>query len=100
MDSAFRRSNYPYLIKSAQDCVVDSDGTIENTNLLHQAKPARKASKWDMGSFNSMFPTLLDWFVCKERGERKIVLLTLVILHKLRSRLFGINQILNPYMSQ
>lgn len=43
VESAFCKSNYPYLIKSAQDCLAASDGTIEDMNYLQQAKSVRQA---------------------------------------------------------
>lgn len=51
-----------------------------------------------MSSYKSTFPKLRDRFVYEERRERKPMLLTVVMLHNLRSILVGIDQILNIYM--
>lgn len=98
VDSAFSRTHYPFLIKSAQDCVVGSDGTIESIMTLRQATSARQASEWGMRAFQGTFPRLKDRFIYEERGERKVVLMCMVLLYNLRSRLVGINQILHSYM--
>ena len=98
VDSAFCKHHYPFLLKSSQDCVVGSEGTRESIATLRQATSARQASEWGMRAFKGTFPRLKDRFVYEERGERKVVLMCVVLLYNLRSRLVGINQILHSYM--
>ena len=98
VDSAFSKHHYTFLIKSSQDCVVGSDGTRESIATFRQATSARQASEWAMRAFQGSFPRIKDRFVYEERGERKAVLLSMVLLYNLRSRLVGINQILHTYM--
>ena len=51
-----------------------------------------------MRAFQGSFPWIKDRFVYEERGERKAVLLCMVLLYNLRSRLVGINKILHTYV--
>lgn len=51
-----------------------------------------------MRAFQRTFPRLKDRFTYEERGEQKIVLLSMVLLYNYRSRAVGINQILHSYM--
>ena len=51
-----------------------------------------------MGALQGTFPRLKDRFVCEENGERKVILLTAVLLFNLQTRLVGINEILSTFM--
>ena len=51
-----------------------------------------------MRALQGTFPRLKDKFVYEENGERKVILLTAVLLFNLRTRLVGINQILSTFM--
>lgn len=97
--SASCKSHCSVLIKSSQDCVVCSEGTAESIAKLRQATSARQAFKWGMRAFKGNFAVLKDRIMYEERGERKIVLWCIVLLFNLRTRLVGINQILNAYMT-
>lgn len=98
VDSAFSRGQYPFLIKSAQDHVMGSDGTEASILTLWQATSARKESEWWMRAFQGTFIRLNGRLRYEERGVRKIVLLSILILFNLRARLVGINHILTSYM--
>lgn len=43
-------------------------------------------------------PLIKDRFVYEERGERKVMLLSLVLLYNLRARFVGLNQIQTTFM--
>lgn len=96
VDSAFCKGLYPFLIKSSQDIPVSHD--FDDVLLIRQATSARQASEWGMRAFQGSFPRIKDRLVYEERGERKVILHTLVLLFNLRTRLVGINQILGTYM--
>ena len=98
VDSAFCKHHYHFLLKSLKDCVVGSDGTRESIATLRQATSARQASEWGMRAFQGAFPRIKGRFAYEGRGERKAVLMCMVLLYNLRSRLVGINQILHSYM--
>ena len=51
-----------------------------------------------MHALQGSFPRLRDRFQYEENGERKAMLLTIVLLYNLRVNKVGINQILNTYM--
>lgn len=97
VDSAFSRDKYPFLIKSAQDHLM-AGGNAEQIMLFRQATSARQASEWGMRSFQGTFPRLKDRMIYEEGGERKLILLTTVLLFNLRADLVGVSQILSTYM--
>lgn len=97
VDSAFAKGTYPFLIKSAQDPLLAGDD-VTSVIRFQQATSARQASEWGMRAFQGSFPRMKDRFVYEEKGERKLMLLSTILLFNLRTRLVGINQILNSYM--
>ncbi len=97
VDSAFSKGEYPFLIKSSPDPVTNA-ADMGEVAVLQQATSAQQASEWGMRALQGSFPRLKDRFVYEERGERKSVLHTIVLLFNLRTRLVGINQILGMYM--
>ena len=97
VDSAFCRGQYPVLIKSAQD-QLGSANDLAHVVRLRQAASAGQASEWGMRALQSSFPRLKDRILYEQRGERKLILLSIVKIFSLRSRLVGFNQILSSYM--
>lgn len=65
---------------------------------FRQATSARQASEWGMRAFQGTFPRMKDRFVYEEHGERKLMILTTILLFNFRARVVGISQILNSYM--
>ena len=98
VDSAFCREIYPFLIKSSQDYLNVAGDHPEMVQVMRKATSARQGSEWGMRSFKCTFPQLKDQIVYEENGERKLILLTTVLIFNLRSKLVGVNQILNTYM--
>lgn len=98
MDSAFSRELYLFLIKSSQDYRSAAGDAPEMVPVMRQATLARKRSEWGMRSFKCIFLRLKDRIIYEENGEGKLILLTKVLLFNLRSKLVGVNQILNTYM--
>ena len=102
VDSAFRARNKPYLIKSAQDnCFSDLPTSRECRTDIQRKREAtsmRQSAEWGMRMLQAGFPRLKERFVYEERGERRIILKCIVLLHNLRSRMVGINQLQSVYM--
>ena len=84
------------MIESSQDIPVTED--FEDVLLIRQATSARQASEMDMRAFQRSFLPGKDRLVYEERGERKIILNSLVQLFNLRTRLVGITKVLRTYM--
>ena len=104
VDSAFNgKMNAAYLLKSSQNDLVANPGTQEQISREIRIKQActsmRQAAEWGMHGLRSSFPRLNDKIRFEESGERKIDMKLMVLLFNLRSRLVGINQIRNVYMS-
>lgn len=96
VDSAFSRGMHPFLIKSAQD-ETEAEGPSEIVKI-RQATSLRQASEWGMRAFQGSFPRIKDRFIYEETGERKVMLLCLMMLFNIRARRVGVNQILSVYM--
>lgn len=65
---------------------------------IPQATSVRQASECGMRGLPGSFPCLKDWFIYEERGGKKLMLWSAVLLFNLRARLVGLNQILSTYM--
>ena len=98
VDSALSKGQYPFLIKSSQDAYFSSSGDPRLYAQLKKATSVRQASEWGMRALQGTFPRLKDRFINEENGERKVILLTAVLLFNLWTRLVGINQILSTVM--
>lgn len=97
VDSAFSKGDYPFLIKSAQDHLVNNPSPAELRHL-QQATSMRQSAEWGMRAFQSSFPRIKDQMRFEQNGERKKIISSLVLLFNLRARLVGINQILSTFM--
>ena len=98
VDSAFAAGQLKFLIKSSQaDPVTDNPRDIV---VNKQATSFRQASEWGMRALQCSFPRLKDRFTYEENGERKIMLQMIVLLFNYRTRLVGLNHILNTYMPE
>jgi hypothetical protein len=96
MDSAFARAEYDFNIKSGQEVQFDLGERVAWQN--QQATSAQQFAEWGMHSLQGSFPRLHDRFRYEETGERKTMLLTIVLLYNFRANKVGLNQILNTYM--
>ncbi len=67
-------------------------------SIQMQATSMRQSAEWGMRAVQSSFPRLKDRILYEERGERKLLLLSLFLIYNIRTRMVGINQILNVYM--
>ena len=96
MDSAFARAEYNFIIKSGQEVWFDLGENAAWQN--QQATSARQYSEWEMHSLQGSFPRLHDRFRYEETGERKTMLLTIVLLYNIKANKVGLNQILNTHV--
>lgn len=99
VDSAFSKSEYPFLIKSSQDAYPFAKCAADIIRA-QQATSARQASEWGMRGLQGSFPRIHDPLRFEEKDERKTILYLLVLLYNFRSRRVGINQILSTFMPQ
>jgi len=98
VDSAFAANEFDFLIKSAQnDPVTDNPRDLV---VNQQATAFRQASEWGMRALQGSFPRLKDRFLYEENRECKVMLQMIVYLFNYRTRLVGLNQILNTYMPE
>jgi hypothetical protein len=102
VDSAFGSMKRKYLYKLCQDHLGSKAPTRWERKLdlqkKIQATLAWQMAEWGMLTKQASFPRMKDKFVYEERGEQRIVLNNFVMLHNMRARMVGINQIRNTYM--
>ena len=102
VNSAFGNVDREYLYKSCQDLLESLAPTQAERKMelrkRREATSARQTAEWGMLTMQASFPRVRDWFVYKERGERRIVFKMFVLLYNMRARMVGINQIRNTYM--
>ena len=97
VDSAFCRARHPYLIKSGEVAENVDAGSAEH-EAVRQATSARQAAEWGMHALQASFPRLKVRMLYEERGERRLILLTIVYLFNYRTAIVGLNQILGVFM--
>ena len=98
VDSAFAKVDDPFLIKSSQELPLDKEEDLQFVAKFRQAISAHQASEWGMRGFQATFPKLKDCIVYEENGERKVILLSVVLLFTLGTRLVDMNQISSTFM--
>jgi len=98
VDSAFAAKNSDSLIKTIKDNMDSNGNIIMSLSKLNQAKAVRILSEWGMRGFQGSFPRLKSKIRYEERGERKILLQSLVLLFNFRSGTIGFNQIRTVFM--
>lgn len=79
VDSVFSKRDNKFLIKSSQDIFMNS-GRMHEITEARQATSARQAAEWGMRALQGAFPRLNDRLTYEERGERKAILLSIVLL--------------------
>jgi hypothetical protein len=100
VDSAFSRLRFPFLVKSSPTTVQGRTNReyLQEEMIREDATALRQSAEWGMRCVESSFPRLKDRFQYEETGERRLVLKSCILLHNVRARLVGINQIRNVYM--
>jgi hypothetical protein len=106
-DSVFHEKKYMCVItsSSSQDPLTAQGETRaeveQNVRIQLEATSMHQAAtKWGMRAIQSFFPHhLKDHFVHEENGEQQRILHSLFLLYNLRTKMVGINQICNVYMT-
>jgi hypothetical protein len=84
VESALAAEDQPSLVKSFSNN-VRCDGQLRQPHRLNNdATSVRQMAEWGMQGFQSSFPRFKDKVIYKERGERKIMLNLMVLLHNFR----------------
>jgi len=96
VDSAFARARYPFLIKSGTHASARAS-TAAEVILERDATSARQAAEWGMRALQSAFPRCKDRMIYEEKGERRLVLLSLILMLNFRTSLVGLHQLLHTY---
>ena len=94
VDSAFSKSIHPFLIKSGKK---DVNMSREEREMNKEAVSMRQSAEWGMRAFQSSFPRLKDRIPWEVYGKRKKVMRLMILLYNFRTRMIGINQIVNVY---
>jgi DDE superfamily endonuclease len=95
MDSAFASANHPAIIKSSQN-----ETTCESPFEILEYRAAtslRQSAEWGMRAIQSALPRMLDAIRYEEQGQRKIILICMVMLYNFRCDRVGLNQIKTVY---
>jgi hypothetical protein len=58
----------------------------------------RQSAEWGMRAFQSSMPRIKYKMKFEERGERKVTLTVMILLHNLWERMVGINLLQSFYM--
>ena len=66
--------------------------------IAREATAARQSAEWGMRALQSSFPRLRDRLMYESRGERRLILLSIVYLFNYRTANVGLNQLLTVYM--
>ena len=96
MDVDFYIKKYPYLVNSIQK--DPTSNFIDYYIVNYEATSMRQSAEWGMRAFQSSFPRVKDTLRFEEKGERKLIWRSLILLYNLRVKHVGINQIRNTYM--
>ena len=73
-------------------------GSYRARSIARDATSMRQSAKWGMRAFQSSMPRINYRMKFEERGERKVTLTVMILLHNLRARMVGINQLQSFYV--
>ena len=96
VDSAFSRARFSFLIKSGMRSSATTS-TAEEAMKEREATTARQSVEWGMRALQGAFPRSKDRMVHEENVERRLILLSYVLLFNFRTSLVGLNQLLHTY---
>jgi len=98
VDSAFGKENRESLLKSYQTNLTDG-GRLRQPDAVHRdACSIRQLAEWGMYGFQGSFPRLKDRLAYEERGERKLIMQSIILLYNFRASTVGQNQIQSSFM--
>jgi hypothetical protein len=97
VDSAFCGIGRESIIKSVQDCHNTETPLLEMA-MYQQATSVRQSAEWGMHGFQGSFPRLKTRLLYEERGERALIICSIILLYNYRTNKVGLNQIQSVYM--
>jgi hypothetical protein len=96
MDSAFSALQHPCILRSSKN------ESLANSALdIMEGRAATslcQSAEWEMRAIQSAFPRLLDSITYKEKGERQLILICMVMLYDFQGDRVGLNQIKSVYV--
>lgn len=98
VDSAFASTDSEALIKSHQNIFDNQGNVLQNPSLNQQATSLRQMAEWGMRALQGSFPRLRDRLIYENRGERKLILQSIILLYNYRAAKVGQNQIQSTFM--
>ena len=98
VDSAFAKANKPSMIKSQRTNVTMDGFFMQPPTLNRQATGCRQFSEWGMRGLQGSFPRITERLHFELRGERKYIIMTMILLYNWRASTVGQNQIRTVYI--
>ena len=84
-----------FLIKLLQELIHIEDRV--ECGMACDATSRRQSAEWGMRAFQSSMPRLKDCMKFETRGERRVTLTMMILLHNSQARAVGINQLTSFY---
>jgi hypothetical protein len=107
-DQAFSGKKFEFVLKSSQSAAPllwQNEDQGNREVVAHQvavnieATSMRQSAEWGMRAFQSSFPRVKDRIIYETRGERRLILKSLIFLFNVRARKVGVSQIKNTYVT-
>ncbi len=97
VDLAFCRARFPFLIKSGSDVAAAAKSADEILMKKRQDQLGRPLNG-ACALYKALFPRLHDRLCYEERGERRLITISMLCLFNFRTALVELNQLLHTYM--
>lgn len=97
VDSAFSSGSYPFLIQSGDEATKNAS-TAEELRLAAQGTSARQSAEWGMRALQGTFPRLKARLYYEERGERSLIISSIIYMFNFRTSTLRLNQLFQVYM--
>ena len=97
VDSAFAKANNPSMVKSNCMNMTTEGEFFQPSSVNHQATSVRQFSEWGMRGLQGSFSWLKERLHYECAGERKIIVMMMVLLYNVCATRVGQNQIRTVY---
>ncbi len=97
VDSAFAKANNPSMIKSHRSNITTDGAFAQTPSVNRQATSVRQLSEWGMRGLQGSFPRLKERLHYECEGERRMIVMVVVLLFNFRASRVGQNQIRTVY---
>ena len=98
VDSAFAKANKASMIKSQRTNVTMDGFFLQPPTFNRQATACRQFSEWGMRGLQGSFPRITERLHYELLGERKYIVMSMILLYNWRASTVGQNQIRTVYM--